>query len=243
MGNYSDLYMQFFIDYNDDGDFLDANETIYNGKAAAGIGTTTFSFTTPSVLPVTNKLLRARVTTAVYQTSLNSCYNPSPTSGDGQIEDYGVVIECTSPTVPTFTSIAPICYGGTITLPTTSTNAITGTWLPAINNTATTTYTFKPTTGLCASNTTLTVTVNQNSATLSSAAGTNAQTKCVNIPITNITYTTTGATGIGTPTGLPSGVTASWSSNAITISGTPTQLGTFNYSIPLTGGCGSVSAT
>jgi hypothetical protein len=28
-------------------------------------------------------------------------------------------------------------------------------------------------------------------------------------------------------------------SNTITISGTPTASGTFNYSIPLTGGCGS----
>src|SRR5207247_9681759 len=29
----------------------------------------------------------------------------------------------------------------------------------------------------------------------------------------------------------------------ITISGTPTAPGTFNYSIPLTGGCGNVNAT
>jgi hypothetical protein len=42
---------------------------------------------------------------------------------------------------------------------------------------------------------------------------------------------------------LPTGVTAAWASNTITISGTPTQSGTFNYSIPLTVGCGSVSAT
>ena len=66
---------------------------------------------------------------------------------------------------------------------------------------------------------------------------------CINTALTNITHTTTGATGIGTTTGLPSGVSAVWSSNTITISGTPTASGTFNYSIPLTGGCGSVSAT
>ena len=58
-----------------------------------------------------------------------------------------------------------------------------------------------------------------------------------------ITHTTTGATGIGAPTGLPAGVTAAWASNTITISGTPTASGIFNYSIPLTGGCGSVNAT
>jgi hypothetical protein len=66
---------------------------------------------------------------------------------------------------------------------------------------------------------------------------------CINTALTSITHTTTGATGIGTPSGLPTGVTATWAANTITISGTPTQSGTFNYSIPLTGGCGTVSAT
>ena len=66
---------------------------------------------------------------------------------------------------------------------------------------------------------------------------------CINTAVTNITHSTTGATGIGNTTGLPPGVTASWASNTITIGGTPTASGTFNYSIPLTGGCGSVSAT
>jgi len=45
------------------------------------------------------------------------------------------------------------------------------------------------------------------------------------------------------PTGLPAGVTASFVANTITISGTPTESGIFNYSIPLTGGCGSANAT
>jgi hypothetical protein len=54
---------------------------------------------------------------------------------------------------------------------------------------------------------------------------------------------TTGATGIGTATGLPTGVTATWSNNVIRISGTPTEARTFNFTIPLTGGCGSVNAT
>ena len=66
---------------------------------------------------------------------------------------------------------------------------------------------------------------------------------CINTAIPNVTHTTTGATGIGIATGLPMGVTASWASNTITISGTPSVSGTFNYLIPLTGGCGTVSAT
>jgi uncharacterized protein (TIGR02145 family) len=61
---------------------------------------------------------------------------------------------------------------------------------------------------------------------------------------TPITIATTGATGIDTTaSGLPAGVTASWSGNVITISGTPTAEGTFNYTIRLTGGCGNVNAT
>jgi hypothetical protein len=80
-----------------------------------------------------------------------------------------------------------------------------------------------------------------NTSTLSSAVGTNNQTLCQNSPITNITYNTKGATG-ATFTGLPTGVSGSWSSNIITISGTPTVSGTFNYTATLTGGCGTVTS-
>jgi hypothetical protein len=70
-----------------------------------------------------------------------------------------------------------------------------------------------------------------------------APTLCINTPLTAITHTTTRATGIGPATGLPTGVTAAWAGNVITISGTPSVSGTFNYSILLTGGCGTVNAT
>jgi gliding motility-associated-like protein len=63
------------------------------------------------------------------------------------------------PATPTFTQVAQICSGGSFALPTTSNNNFTGTWSPAINNTSTTTYTFTPNTGQCASNTTMTVNV------------------------------------------------------------------------------------
>ena len=64
------------------------------------------------------------------------------------------------PITPSFTQVAPICSGASFTLPTSSNNSITGTWSPAINNTVTTTYTFTPTAGQCATTTTMTVTVN-----------------------------------------------------------------------------------
>jgi hypothetical protein len=67
------------------------------------------------------------------------------------------------------------------------------------------------------------------SVTLSSPTGTNNQTVCINTAITAIIYNTTGATGIGVVTGLPGGVSANWATNVLTISGTPTASGTFNY--------------
>ena len=76
-------------------------------------------------------------------------------------------------------------------------------------------------------------------------AGTASSTPnlCVNTALTNIIHTTTVATGIGAASGLPAGVVATFANNTLTISGTPTASGTFNYSIPLKGGCGSVNAT
>ncbi|HEX7905896.1 MAG TPA: gliding motility-associated C-terminal domain-containing protein [Chitinophagaceae bacterium] len=67
---------------------------------------------------------------------------------------------------PTFSfgTTLTICSGGTVpTLPTTSTNSITGTWSPStVSNLNSGTYTFTPTAGLCATTTTFTVTVNPN---------------------------------------------------------------------------------
>jgi gliding motility-associated-like protein len=67
---------------------------------------------------------------------------------------------CSNLVTPSFTQVAPICFGGSFTLPLTSNNGINGTWSPALNTSATTTYTFTPAAGQCASATTMTVTVN-----------------------------------------------------------------------------------
>jgi hypothetical protein len=89
-------------------------------------------------------------------------------------------------------------------------------------------------------NATGTITVTPNN---TASAASTTPTLCISTVLTDITHATTGATGIGTATGLPAGVTAAFASNTITISGTPTVSGTFNYTIPLTGGCGAVNAT
>ena len=108
--------------------------------------------------------------------------------------------------------------------------------------TASGTYTVTLTTGCTGGTTTATGTITVTPINTASGAS-STPTLCINTVLTNITHNTTGATGIGTATGLPGGVTAAWAGNLITISGTPNAAGTFSYSIPLTGGCGTINAT
>ena len=82
--------------------------------------------------------------------------------------------------------------------------------------------------------------------TLSSAAGTNSQTKCINTAITNITYSTANGVTGATVAGLPAGVTGAYTggtNGTVTISGTPTAAGTFTYTLTTSGGCSTASAT
>jgi len=71
---------------------------------------------------------------------------------------------------------------------------------------------------------------------LNSNINTENQSVCLNTSISNIIYNTSGNIGV-TFIGLPPGVSGNYSSNVATISGTPTQTGTFNYSVTLTGTC------
>ena len=77
------------------------------------------------------------------------------------MRDMGWEIPCPSGVTPTFSSVQTVyCSGSSIPpLPTTSDQGITGSWSPAINNTTTTTYTFTPTAGQCATSQTLTITI------------------------------------------------------------------------------------
>jgi len=68
------------------------------------------------------------------------------------------------------------------------------------------------------------------------------QTKCISTPITTTTFATMGATG-ATVIGLPPGVTGNWAPNVLTISGIPTSIGTYTYTVTTTGGCGTAAAT
>jgi len=119
-------------------------------------------------------------------------------------------------------------------------NVVTISGTPTASGTFNYTVTLTGGCGVVTAAGTITVTLN-NTVTLTSAAGTDNQTKCINTAITNITYGTTGASG-ATVTGLPAGVNGLWAANVVTISGSPTASGTFNYTVTLTGGCGVVTA-
>ena len=80
------------------------------------------------------------------------------------------------------------------------------------------------------------VVLDSNTISLSSATGSDNQSVPRNTAMTNITYSTLGATGARVR-GLPSGVFASWASNTVTISGTPVMSGTYQYIVDMVGGC------
>lgn len=98
---------------------------------------------------------------------------------------------------PTFNAVAPICSGDALApLPTTSTNGVTGSWSPALNNTATTTYTFIPSAGQqCVSSATLTITV----------------TPATTPTFTPVAPICAGAPLAPLPTTSNNGITGSWS--------------------------------
>jgi gliding motility-associated-like protein len=189
------------------------------------------------------------------------------TTGGCSVATASGTIAVTAPNSITLGSVAgtdvqTVCINTAITAATFSTTGatgavfynlppgVTGSWA---NNVATVsgtptvagTYNYTVATGggcfVAAAAGTIIVTPN-NTITLSSATGTDAQSLCINIPATNITYNTTGATG-ATFSNMPPGVTGGWSNNVVTISGTPTVAGNYTYTITLTGGCGIITKT
>ena len=135
---------------------------------------------------------------------------------------------------PAFAAVGPYCSGATIpALPTTSTNGITGNWSPAINNTTTTTYTFAPNAGQCASTTTLTITVNPSASATVSASGT-------------LNLCTGGSVTLSTP--VVSGQTYAWRNNGTAISGatsnsyTASAAGSYTVTVTTAAGCPATSS-
>src|SRR3970282_1595286 len=145
----------------------------------------------------------------------------TPTTGQCTVTPSTLTI-VVNPITAVFSPVAPICSGAVLAdLPTTSNNGVTGTWLPAMNNTATTTYTFTPTVGQCTvTPSTLTIVVNPDTA--------------VFIPVAPIC---SGEVLADLPTTSNNGVTGTWSP---TMNNTATTTYTFT---PTAGQCTVTPAT
>ena len=97
--------------------------------------------------------LSPTVTTTYSVLITDICGDPSTQS---------VTINVIDGTTPLFDQVPQICQGDTLnSLPSTSIEGISGAWAPALDNTSTTTYNFTPDTGQCASDTTMTIVVEQ----------------------------------------------------------------------------------
>ncbi len=142
------------------------------------------------------------------------------TTNFGCINSITKTVTVNPKTAPTFTQVTPKCFGATLAaLPTTSNNAITGTWSPLLNNNATTTYTFTPTTGVCATTATMTITVNPN----------------VTPTFTQVNPICSGGTLAALPTTSTNGIIGNWSP---ALNNTATTTYTFT---PTTGVCASTA--
>jgi hypothetical protein len=96
---------------------------------------------------------------AVVSNTTTTTYTFTPTGG-GCATTASLTVEITPQVTPVFDTPAPVCFGTTApVLSTTSNNGIVGTWTGPVSNTATGTYTFTPNGGQCASSSVLTVTV------------------------------------------------------------------------------------
>ncbi len=86
-----------------------------------------------------------------------------------------------------------------------------------------------------------TITVNPD-VTLTLTSANENQSICINTPLVAIVYSSTGTTDV-TVVGLPNGVTGTYNSGTFTISGSPSEVGTFNYTVSTVGTCGNASLT
>jgi gliding motility-associated-like protein len=146
---------------------LNCNTTSIQLNASGGVS---FSWSNGTTILATTSNLT--ITTA-------GTFTVTTTGTNGCIDTETITINQQANTIPIFNAIAPVCMGSPFVLPTTSSNAVTGSWNPAPNFNATTTYTFTPTVGLCANPVTLTVVVNpyptisaQNDTTCAGSIGT-----------------------------------------------------------------------
>ena len=85
VGGSNDQWVRAYIDYNNDGDFVDAGEQIFAPAAGRGVRSGTF---TTNASPTYGSLMRLRVISDFVNTTAGPCTSPVHY---GQVEEYGVV--------------------------------------------------------------------------------------------------------------------------------------------------------
>ena len=124
---------------------FDSVDTICSGDIITEFPATSLNGITGTWSPALDNTV---TTTYTFTPNDGECANPINTT-----------ITVLPNTESTFNQLDAICEGESLTLPLTSIEGITGTWLPAIDNTLTTEYTFTPSPNQCASEATMVVTV------------------------------------------------------------------------------------
>ena len=191
--------------------------TITVTAPANGTGITyTVTGTNPVVASITNATgLFGGLNPGLYEVTVTDNGCESPTTA--------LTVNSNSTIVPTFTAVAPICSGATLTaLPTTSNNGISGTWSPALNNISTTTYLFTPDVNQCATTTTMEIVVTTSILPTFNAIGPLCQ----------------GSISPVLPLASSNGINGTWSPAAISTATVGTSTYTFT---PAAGQCASVA--
>ncbi len=147
------------------------NITTAQGVTRTGTSGGTYSATPAGLLlnAITGEILPVASAPGLYTVTYTI-----PATGGCAIFTTTTQVEIINAPIPTFTQVDPICPGDPLAdLPTVSSGAfpgITGTWSPAINNLATTTYTFTPDAGQCARLATMTISVGSTTPTFTQVA-------------------------------------------------------------------------
>ncbi len=110
--NYYQCDLGIYIDFNQDGDFADAGETVYTGVGPASAPATGPHFTGSFVVPATATLGNTKMRVVLNETGTTTACG---TYTYGETEDYTINITCPTLTAPTGTG-SSVCAGNTATL-------------------------------------------------------------------------------------------------------------------------------
>ena len=131
-GGFSSDQVIVFIDYNQNGVFTDAGETVYT--SAQGVGPHTGNFTVPAAATLGLTRMRVRMHDASLTPNATSC----GTSSFGQVEDYTINIQtCAASTGTIAPATQTVCTGAASITATAAGTGITYQWQVSTNGGAT----------------------------------------------------------------------------------------------------------